>query len=205
MIEKIVHSLISSRFLPDISYTGKGKQKERKVALCRYSHVLDFIKITTNKADEKFTDAQFKDKLIYGILKRAPSKYGGSSKNNEKEKESVKKAAQPNTSNDVVEKPTLQDAPVSQSPSIESDYQQPNYYYPPNSQPPNGQSTITYYPPQQPHQLGHSQQHHQQQQPYYYGQHVNFNGPNDIPWPTDVPSPAVGADYGRTPSTFHQM
>lgn len=221
-----MHSLISTRFLADISYTGKGKQKERKVALCRYTHVLEFIQITTNKADNSFNDAVFKDKLIYGILKRAPSKYGGSSKSGddkgerEKEKEKAKKAARSNTSNDVVEKPSLHDTPVSQTPPIPQpqqhhlDYHVQNHYpsngqppisdtptsHPPNPYPLSGQPPMAYYPSNQPNQAGHSQQH----QPYYYGQQANFNGPNQMPLLTGAP-PAAGANYGHPPSTYFHL
>lgn len=125
VLERIVCSLISPTFLPVISWTGKGKQKERKVALCRFTHLIDFIKVMTFKADNSFTEAQFRDKLIYGILKRAPSKYGASSKNDDNE--NVGDTSKPSTK---VSNCTPQLAPMQQ-------HQIPNHSQPLNTLPPN--------------------------------------------------------------------
>lgn len=211
VIEKIVHALINRRFLPEISYTGRGKENERKIAFNRYTFLEDLLKTTTLKADNSFDDAKYKKMFVYEILKRAPSKYGGDSKNGEKKKKNPKQATQPNAkkatqanaSNDAVETPALNTLPAAQSTAAQPPYQ-PSNHYPSNSQPP-----ITYYPPHPHHQAGHSQQQHlhqqqPQQQPYYYSQPGNF-GPNDIPWQAGPSPSAAGADYGHPPSSYFQL
>lgn len=168
VLEKITCSLINPPYLAEISWTGKGKQKERKIALCRFNHLIDFIKAMTFKADKSFTEAQFKDKLIYGILKRAPSKYGASNSKNDA-KESEGEASQ--SSNSHVEKTAYIPTPPPQS--TPTQLQQPAHHsstvdtnhYPPNSYSSNGQPPIAYYPPHQHHQFNP----YQQQQFQYYG------------------------------------
>lgn len=76
VLEKLVHSLIDPLFLPNVSWTGRGKGKERKVSLCGYSHLINFIVVTVNKADTNFTEDKVNQKLKYTILKHAPSKFG---------------------------------------------------------------------------------------------------------------------------------
>lgn len=149
VLEKIVHCLISPTFLPQISWTGRGKQKEKKVAFCRLTHLIDLIKVTTMKSDGSFTDAQFKDKLIYGILKRAPSKYGITGKNDDKKKSSTSEPEKP-----INESPNNQ---PSQSAPIQQDHldQFNHYNHTPNGcQPPQSAPT--------------QQQQHQQHHNYHY-------------------------------------
>lgn len=76
VLEKIVHSLISSQFLPSISWTGRGKGNERKIALSKYINLMNAITVTACKADVNFTSDKSTHKLKYTILKHAPSKFG---------------------------------------------------------------------------------------------------------------------------------
>lgn len=127
VLEKIVHSLINPRYLKDISYTGKGKQKERKVALCKFIYVLDFIKSITFKADRSFSQTQFNSKLIYGILKIAPSKYGTSGKSDVQE--NVEESSPPSikeSESDIVNS-TLNIMPTLQFYPTQGHHQLPNH------------------------------------------------------------------------------
>lgn len=185
MLEKIVESLISTSYLPDISWTGKGKQKERKVALCRFNHLIDFVKATTFKADTHYTEAKFKDKLIYGILKRAPSKYGvGNNKENVSDTSEILQAS--NTAaksppiqqqhDSAIAQPFVQPPPIVQSASFVQS--------PPIVQSlPIGQSAMMPLPIAHPQQ---NQPYHPH--PYYYNQ-LNYN-PND---------------YGQSSTTYFNL
>lgn len=179
VLERIVHCLISPTFLPQISWTGKGKQKEKKVALCRLTHLIDLIKVTTVKSDRSFTDAQFKDKLIYGILKRAPSKYGITGKNDDKTKAST---SQP-------EKPVLNDSPNNQSSQpapMQQQQQREQLDHQLNHDPPMQQhqldNQLNHFPPNnQPSQTAPTQQ--QQPQLDYQLNHYPPNGHGQPPMP----------------------
>lgn len=74
--EKVVHSMISSNLLVRMSWTGKGAKNETKIKFCNRINLINFIKTTVRKADRAYNDEKFEKKLIYGILKRAPSKFG---------------------------------------------------------------------------------------------------------------------------------
>lgn len=225
VLEKIVHALISPPYLKEISWTGKGRQKERKVALCRLPHLIDFVKAMTVKADSNFTDTQFKDKLIYGILKRAPSKYGG--KNEDKENVEERSTLSKKVTERVATKSTAISLSTSQPASMQqnqSEQQILNHHppigqapidnYPQVSQHPINQPPMTYHhpnlshaphPPYQPHSFGQYQQHphQQQQQPYYYGQHMNYNSTNNMPLQTGAAHIAT-ADHPTSP-TYLQL
>lgn len=206
VVEKVVHSIISPPYLKDISWTGKGKGKERKVALSRFNHVIDFIKSITLKAAKTFTEEDFKDRLIYGILKRAPAKYGSATKTDDKENVNKSSPTKSKESNNNIESSTSNSTPTAalqvhqpnhqanqlpsyRTPIVEPLYQQQGFVQPP----------ITHYPPPPPHPFGHSQQ----QQPYYnnYHQQTNFNRPLDNQW---QPPNAGQPDHGHS-STYFQL
>lgn len=201
VLEKIVHSVISPPYLKDISWTGKGKQKERKIALCKFNYIIDFIKSITFKADKSFTEAKFKDKLIYGILKRAPSKYGATSKD---DKENVDKSNLTTESNS--------DSHLQLSPSQEQQMgpkqlpiAQSVNHYPSNGQPPNYQPLIGQQPNHHPsvaqpsiHHYGPPYQSHEQQ-PYYGHQYAQWLA--GVP-PPPPPGPS-NADYSQP--TYYQL
>lgn len=72
--ERLVYHLIDPSFLPKISWTGRGKGTEKKIALCRFTYIVNFITnniLKSNKITEKEFDREFKN-----VLKRAPSKFG---------------------------------------------------------------------------------------------------------------------------------
>lgn len=75
-----MQALINTSYLPEISWTGRGKKKERKVAFSRFTHLIDFIKVMTLKADNEYSDDQVDYRLTYHIFKRAPSKFGATGK-----------------------------------------------------------------------------------------------------------------------------
>lgn len=74
VLEKLMHSLISSNYLQSISWTGRGKGKERKVALSTFEHVINFITVMVKKADANYSSDKVQHDITYEILKRAPSK-----------------------------------------------------------------------------------------------------------------------------------
>lgn len=122
VLEKVVESVISPPFLRDISWTGKGKGKERKVSLSKFTHLIDFIKSITFKADKTFTNEQFEKKMIYGILKRAPSKYVASSSssghktNVEKSSPNLTKESNGDTVKSTLQSSTTQEQQLHQQP-----------------------------------------------------------------------------------------
>lgn len=76
VLQKLVLCLISSSFLPFVSWTGRGKGNERKVALCNYLHIRDFLTKTVCRADKSYNEEKITRKLTYTILKHAPAKFG---------------------------------------------------------------------------------------------------------------------------------
>lgn len=76
MLERVVHAMIEVSFLPSMSWTGKGKVKDEKIALGTFIHVINFIKVAVRRTDSSFSDEMFDGQIKYVILKRAPSKYG---------------------------------------------------------------------------------------------------------------------------------
>ena len=75
-LERLTHFLISPSFLPQISWTGRGKGKERKMSLSACDHIINYLVITVNKIDSKFNRKRIVKLLTYDILKRVPTKYG---------------------------------------------------------------------------------------------------------------------------------
>lgn len=80
VLEKIVHSLISPHYLPSVSWTGRGKGNEKKVALSKFINVLYLITQSVNKADSSYNYDKSIQKLKYTILKHAPAKFGKTSR-----------------------------------------------------------------------------------------------------------------------------
>lgn len=80
VLQKLVLSLISSSLLPSVSWTGRGKGIERKIALCHFLHIRNFLTKIVCKADKSYNEDKIVRKLTYTILKRAPSKFGKSKK-----------------------------------------------------------------------------------------------------------------------------
>lgn len=66
VLEPVVHSLISPKFLSSISWTGRGRGKERKISLNFYE----------NLADTKFSQLKTLNTLKYKIIKYAQTKFG---------------------------------------------------------------------------------------------------------------------------------
>lgn len=76
ILEPVVHSLISPKYLSAISWTGRGKKNERKIALSGYVNTLNLITLTLNKADDRFDHLKTITNLKYKILKYAHAKFG---------------------------------------------------------------------------------------------------------------------------------
>lgn len=76
VLKRLTQYLISPKYQPYVSWTGRGKGKERKFALSKCDHLVNFIIVTVNKIDSKFNRKKIEHELTYDILKRAPSKFG---------------------------------------------------------------------------------------------------------------------------------
>lgn len=76
VLERMTHYLIKPSFLPQISWTGRGRGKEKKIALSAFVQIVNFIAISMNKIDKNYKYKNVVSDLTYGILKRAPSKFG---------------------------------------------------------------------------------------------------------------------------------
>lgn len=76
ILERMTHYLICPSFLPHVSWTGRGKGKERKFALSSCVRLVNFIVITINKIDSSYNHKKVVSDMTYGILKRAPLKFG---------------------------------------------------------------------------------------------------------------------------------
>lgn len=87
IIELVVHSIIEPTFLPYISWSGRGKEKDEKIALSKYSNIINLISLVMNKADKKFNQLETTKALKYKIIKYAPAKYG--TKNDENDAEAL--------------------------------------------------------------------------------------------------------------------
>lgn len=66
-------------FLSSISWTGRGKGKEKKIPLNGYVNILNLITLTLNKADASYNQLKTENDLKYKIIKYAAAKYGDSS------------------------------------------------------------------------------------------------------------------------------
>lgn len=80
VIEAVVHTLIDPAFLPAISWSGRGRAKEEKIPLSKYSNVTNLIAEVMNKADRSFDQLKTLNSLKYKVIKYAPAKYGSKQK-----------------------------------------------------------------------------------------------------------------------------
>lgn len=76
VLERLMCYLISPSYLPQVSWTGRGKGKERKFSLSACSQLINFIVIVVKNVDERFNYRKVVAELTYGLLKRALSKFG---------------------------------------------------------------------------------------------------------------------------------
>lgn len=78
ILDPLVHAVITPTFLTFISWTGRGKGKERKIPLNKYIHVVNLIALTMNKADAKYNQLKTETDLKYKIIKHAVTRYTNS-------------------------------------------------------------------------------------------------------------------------------
>lgn len=71
IIESIVYSLIDPTFLSNISWTGRGKPNETKIAMKQFTNITDLIIYTTQKADSSCTREKILKMLKYKVIKYA--------------------------------------------------------------------------------------------------------------------------------------
>lgn len=83
VLEPIVHALIAPEFLPSISWSGRGRGKEVKIALTKYIRITNLIAEVVNLADGNFGQLRTLKDLKYKILKYAPAKFGSKDKSNQ--------------------------------------------------------------------------------------------------------------------------
>lgn len=113
LLERLTHYLISPKFLPHVSWTGRGKGKERKFALSKCIYLVNFIVITVSKVNKKYNHEKVVSEITYGLLKRAPSKYG-------KEKTSDQMDCPVPNSDERVDTASKSNSPISNSSLTES-------------------------------------------------------------------------------------
>lgn len=94
VLHKLMHFLISPKYIHSISWTGRGKGTEKKVAFSGFIHLINLITITVNKADNSYSSKDVDQKLKYTIFKHAPTKF----KKSQKDANSNDTFAQPNES-----------------------------------------------------------------------------------------------------------
>lgn len=87
VIEAVVHTLIDPAFLPAISWSGRGRAKEEKIALGKYSNLTKLIAEVMNKADRSFDQLKTLNSLKYKVIKYAPAKFASKQKGNPKDKD----------------------------------------------------------------------------------------------------------------------
>lgn len=80
VVKPVVHALIAPEFLPLISWTGRGNGKERKIALKKYTQIINLIVQVLKLADTNFDEAKTLQNLKYKIIKPAPANYGSKEK-----------------------------------------------------------------------------------------------------------------------------
>lgn len=71
-----MHALIEPAFLPSISWSGRGRGKEMKIPLSKFSNTVNLIALALEKADKKFDQLETIKCLKYKVIKYAPAKYG---------------------------------------------------------------------------------------------------------------------------------
>lgn len=76
ILQPIVHTIISPTFLCSISWTGRGKGKERKIPFSIYVNIVNMITKLVTAADKNYTQVKTIEDLKYKIIKHAPAKYG---------------------------------------------------------------------------------------------------------------------------------
>lgn len=76
VLKPVVHALISTVFLPYISWTGRGCGKEKKISLKNYVAIISLISEVLYLADRKFDESTTLKNLKYNIIKHAPANYG---------------------------------------------------------------------------------------------------------------------------------
>lgn len=89
VIDAVVHSLIDPTFLPSISWSGRGRAKEEKIALSKYTRLTKFIHEVMSKADRNFDYQKTLNVLKYRVLKYAPAKYGSKLNGDPKDKNPI--------------------------------------------------------------------------------------------------------------------
>lgn len=85
VLQRLIHYLISPKYLSKVSWTGRGKGKEKKFALSACVQLINFIVATVNKIDSNYTYKKVVSEITYRILKRAPSKFGRPKASNQKD------------------------------------------------------------------------------------------------------------------------
>lgn len=78
VIEPVVYALVEPEFLARVSWTGRGKPNEKKIALSQYVNITNFITLTINKASGT-TQTEIIRLLKYKVLKYAAARATSSS------------------------------------------------------------------------------------------------------------------------------
>lgn len=80
VLDNIMRAIINPSFLPSMSWTGRGKGKEQKIAFNGYPNLFNMITVAVMKADSQYDSTKVQEAITYEVLKRAPSKFGRKAK-----------------------------------------------------------------------------------------------------------------------------
>lgn len=89
VLNNIMRTIINPSLLPFISWTGRGKGKEQKIAFNVYRNLVNMITVAVMKADSQYDSTQVQESLTYEVFKRAVSKYGKKAQTRKVRKSSV--------------------------------------------------------------------------------------------------------------------
>lgn len=79
VLEAVVFTIIYPSFMAKITWTGRaGKGQAKKIALSKYSNVINLIFDMCYKADQSYSHKRCLEDLKYKIIKYAHSKYSNS-------------------------------------------------------------------------------------------------------------------------------
>lgn len=91
MVERLTYSLIHPKFLPEMSWTGRGKIGEKKIKFGKYIHIVSFLTDITLKSVRSWNYDLALHEVKYTVIKRGPSKFGDDKKKSSSKRSSSSK------------------------------------------------------------------------------------------------------------------
>lgn len=78
VVEPVMHALITPTFSASITWSGRSKKNTKKVALSKYTQIVNVITSICNKADNSYTPDDCLKDIKYKVIKHAQGKFGQS-------------------------------------------------------------------------------------------------------------------------------